>query len=163
MLGHDPGGSAALSLSLSRSFFTNARTGSVSVAPRAPQNPARQGGRGDHAAGVDREDAQHLVLGGEGHGAPAHGDAAARVVDGEPAVQERTDAEAAAQRRSDPRDEFGGPERLDDVVRGVALERAGDGLVVAVAGDDDDGQVGEFGSALRCRRCYRPTPSGPDR
>ena len=99
-------GFAAPSPSLRRNRFTTPRTGSVSLSlpfSAFAHRPAQQRLEGHHAARVEREDAQQLVLVGcEVHRAPRHRHPAPLVVDGERAEHERLGAGTAAQRRAHP-------------------------------------------------------------
>ena len=79
--------------------------------------------------------------------APGDAHPALLVEDGQIAQHERLRVGAAAQRRPDPGRQLGRREGLDDVVLGARFERAGDGLVAPVGGDEDDRQVGELGHA----------------
>ena len=64
-------------------------------------------------------------------------------VPGDSRVNDRLGLLAAPERRTDPRDQLGRREGLDDVVGRARIERLGDGLFAAVGGDEDDRQVGE--------------------
>ena len=120
-------------------------------------DPAQEGLVGQDPAGALGKNAQQLELGRrQRHRAPGHGDLAPVVVDGEVPEHERGRRRAPAQDRPDPRRELGRGEGLDDVVVGAGLERAGDGLVAPVAGDEDDGQVGELRNGL-----HELDPVGP--
>ena len=67
------------------------------------------------------------------------------MVDREFAEHDRLRFPMPAQCRPDPGYQLDRRERLDDVVGGARVERLGDSLVAAVAGDEDDRQVGELG------------------
>ena len=74
--------------------------------------------------------------------------------------------------RPDPGHQLGRREGLDDVVGRTRVERLGDGLVAAVAGDEDDRQVGELGNLAHQLDAvdigqhqveqHQPRPLGPD-
>ena len=87
---------------------------------------------------------------------PAHADAAQAVVDGELPVDESLGLGPAPERRLDARHELGWRERLDDVVGRAALERPCDGLVPAVAGDEDDREIGQLRDLLHQLDPVRP-------